>query len=608
MATSLTVNGVVYAYPDTGDQSWGTAASAWSAAVTTGMLQKAGGTFTLTADVNFGASFGLLSKYFSSNAANPASTGVFRLASTDSISWRNNANGADIALGKNTSDQLTYAGTAFLSSAGVILPGGFPALTGDVTTTAGSFATTVASVGGSTAANVHAAEGLANAATNLNTINTIVKRDASGNFSAGSITATFIGGLTGNVTGNVSGTAATFTGSLTGDVTSTGMATTIGANKVTLGMHATLAGNSVIGNSTGSTATPTAVGLVSTATASTAVFRDSNANTQLNNTLHGYATTATGAGTTTLTVSSAYTQYFTGATTQTVVLPDATTVVLGHSFNIVNLSSGIVTVNKNGGTLVQTMAPSSYMIVTATNILSAAGAWTPSYSVNGAGGGTVTTASVVSANGFAGTVANATTTPAITITTTITGVLKGNATAISAATSGTDYAPGTAALGTGLLKSTTGTGVLSIATNTDLPVQTSSVIVDTGNGHGSTNTAIRRFTNIRKNTGTDITYADSATLGATFTINTAGVYALTYIDSRSTSTATFGVSINSAQLTTNISSITAANAIGFVQPVQQVAGCSYTIICAVNDVLRPHDNGASDDTSTASRFIITRVS
>jgi len=55
------------------------------------------------------------------------------------------------------------------------------------------------------------------------------------------------------------------------------------------------------------------------------------------------------------------------------------------------------------------------------------------------GTGTVTSASVVSANGFAGTVATAATTPAITLTTTVTGLLKGNGTAISAASAGTDY-------------------------------------------------------------------------------------------------------------------------------------------------------------------------
>ena len=64
----------------------------------------------------------------------------------------------------------------------------------------------------------------------------------------------------------------------------------------------------------------------------------------------------------------------------------------------------------------------------------------PTFQAPAGGTGTVTSASVVSANGFAGTVATATTTPAITLTTSITGVLKGNGTAISAATAGTDYA------------------------------------------------------------------------------------------------------------------------------------------------------------------------
>lgn len=59
---------------------------------------------------------------------------------------------------------------------------------------------------------------------------------------------------------------------------------------------------------------------------------------------------------------------------------------------------------------------------------------------NGSGGaGTVTTVSVVSANGLAGTVANPTTTPAITLSTTVNGLVKGNGTAFSAASAGTDY-------------------------------------------------------------------------------------------------------------------------------------------------------------------------
>lgn len=90
--------------------------------------------------------------------------------------------------------------------------------------------------------------------------------------------------------------------------------------------------------------------------------------------------------------------------------------------------------------------------------------------ISGGGGtGTVTSVSVVSANGLAGTVATATTTPAITLTTTVTGILKGNGTAVSAATAGTDYSLGTSALTTGILKSTTTTGALSIAVAADFP-------------------------------------------------------------------------------------------------------------------------------------------
>ena len=80
-------------------------------------------------------------------------------------------------------------------------------------------------------------------------------------------------------------------------------------------------------------------------------------------------------------------------------------------------------------------------------VLTSGGAGAPTWATDG--GGTVTSVSVVSANGLAGTVATATTTPAITLSTTITGLLKGNGTAISAAASGTDYAPATS--GTSIL-------------------------------------------------------------------------------------------------------------------------------------------------------------
>ncbi len=228
---------------------------------------------------------------------------------------------------------------------------------------------------------------------------------------------------------------------LTGDITTSAgsLATALAAASVTLSKLANLAANSVIGNSTGSSATPTAVPLAAAATASAIVLRDSSANMKANNSLLAASTTATAAGTTTLTAASAYTQQFTGSTTQTVVLPDATTLAVGFSFRIANRSSGVVTVNANGGGLIQTMAPGTQLEVTAITIGTTAGTWDAAYSSTTAGTGSVTSVSVVSANGFAGSVATATTTPAITVSTSITGVLKGNGTAISAASAGTDY-------------------------------------------------------------------------------------------------------------------------------------------------------------------------
>ena len=83
-------------------------------------------------------------------------------------------------------------------------------------------------------------------------------------------------------------------------------------------------------------------------------------------------------------------------------------------------------------------------------------------------GAYLTSVAVASANGFAGTSSGGTT-PSLTLTTSITGLLKGNGTAMSAATAGTDYSAGTSALTTGILKSTTTTGALTIAVAADFP-------------------------------------------------------------------------------------------------------------------------------------------
>jgi hypothetical protein len=163
-----------------------------------------------------------------------------------------------------------------------------------------------------------------------------------------------------------------------------------------------------------------------------------------------------------------------GGNTPAISMPAATTSVNGYltstdwnTFN--NKGSGTVTsvsatspVTSSGG------ATPTIAMPAATTSVSGYLTSTDWNTFNNKGSGTVTAVSVASANGFAGTSSGGAT-PALTLTTSITGVLKGNGAAISAATSGTDYSAGTSALSTGILKSTTTTGALTIAVAADFP-------------------------------------------------------------------------------------------------------------------------------------------
>jgi hypothetical protein len=104
----------------------------------------------------------------------------------------------------------------------------------------------------------------------------------------------------------------------------------------------------------------------------------------------GYTTTATSATTTTLTAGSTYQQFFTGATTQTVLMPVTSTLALGQSYYVVNNSTGSVTLQSSGANAIQVMAANTFAILTC--ILTSgttAASWNSEYSANGGGSGTV---------------------------------------------------------------------------------------------------------------------------------------------------------------------------------------------------------------------------
>ena len=100
--------------------------------------------------------------------------------------------------------------------------------------------------------------------------------------------------------------------------------------------------------------------------------------------------------------------------------------------------------------------------------------------------------------------------------TTLTGVLKGNGTsAFTAASSGTDYSAGTSALATGILKSTTSTGALTIAVAGDFPTLNQNT---TGTAATATNVAGGSAGNVHYQTGSGATgFVTNGTTGQVLT-------------------------------------------------------------------------------------------
>jgi len=135
------------------------------------------------------------------------------------------------------------------------------------------------------------------------------------------------------------------------------------------------------------------------------------------------------------------------------------------------------------------------------------------------------------------------------------------------------------------------------------------IIVNTGNGWGSTNTLIRRFSTTQSSVGTDITYADSATLGASFTINTTAIYSISYTE-RLNSAGYFGISVNSTQLSTAIDTITDTDrfALQYMPNGNGAYSVNVTARLAAADVVRAQTSIAGAyDASFAQVFRIRRV-
>lgn len=81
--------------------------------------------------------------------------------------------------------------------------------------------------------------------------------------------------------------------------------------------------------------------------------------------LEGFTSTATSGGTTTLTNTSTYKQFFTGSSNQTITLPSTSTLAQGWSFHLVNIGTGTLTVQTSTAVLLGTIPPNVTAMPTA---------------------------------------------------------------------------------------------------------------------------------------------------------------------------------------------------------------------------------------------------
>lgn len=128
-------------------------------------------------------------------------------------------------------------------------------------------------------------------------------------------------------------------------------------------------------------------------------------------------------------------------------------------------------------------------------------------------------------------------------------------------------------------------------------------------GYGSTNTAIRYFTDVDTANQGDFTYDNSATDGLSVTIPADGVYRLTALLRYDTAN-DIGMSVNATggELTSNLSTISASHIITFGSVVssQHTNICVPDAVLSAGDVVRVHT--VPGHNATAGQFSYFRIS
>jgi hypothetical protein len=513
---AVTFNGQAYSVPANleAKNGWGTPLSNYLVALASGSLQRNGGNQSLGAELNLGATYGVVLAYVKSASSNIASVGLVRLAKTDVIGFRNNANTNDLTLGITGTDRLVFASD-------------------NVVTATSTDTLTNKSINAAT----NTITGLAKTDVGLSNVDNT--SDATKNAAVATLTNKTL----------TSPVINTPTGIVKGDVGLSNVDNTSDVNKPISTATATalaLKANLASPTFTGTVVLPSAQVLTSpvlnTSVSGTAVLNENN---MASNSTTQVATQAS---------IKAYVDSAVSAAGNVAYSPKSAdyTVTTVDAIRTIGMTTGATTRT----ILLPAAASSTNRILTVVKVDS--------------GVGTV----IVDANASE------------LINGQLTKVLTKQYEIVTLQCDGAGWALMDLGLATA-----TAAGLVSLPD--------SAVMCDTGNGYGSTNARIRRFTN-NTVTGTAITYADSATLGASFTINVTGIYCLTWTDrSNATANAVMGFGINSSVTLDIDAQVTAAQMRGITTLTSTNTNytTSMTLRLTAADVIRAQTDAAAQPNS-----------
>ncbi len=121
----------------------------------------------------------------------------------------------------------------------------------------------------------------------------------------------------------------------------------------------------------------------------------------------------------------------------------------------------------------------------------------------------------------------------------------------------------------------------------------------TGNGHGGSSsgeTSIRNFSTIIKNIGSGLIYTPrTATTADYITVTDSGIITVSYNDTMDNAGSHHGISVNSNQLTTSITAITAEHrkSLNRITANATTMHCSWTGYLKAGDIIRAHTDGTA---------------